>query len=70
MMVFDPDLTAPKLFQLRLVDENSLETLAGDSLAVAIEDQQVRVGGAAVTRGDVRARNGLVHFVDRLVVPR
>jgi uncharacterized surface protein with fasciclin (FAS1) repeats len=46
----------------------SLTTLAGTTLSVDARDG-VRVGGARVTTADVRASNGVIHVLDRLLLP-
>lgn len=53
----------------RLVHMEALEPLVPPRLSIAIVEQRVRIGDAFVARGDVTARNGVLHFVDRVLVP-
>jgi transforming growth factor-beta-induced protein len=56
------------LDRARLVD-GRLTPLDGVSLAITTRDGQPLVAGAALTRADLRAGNGLVHTIDAVLVP-
>jgi len=44
-------------------------TAAGDKLAIDAR-RGVKVGGATVTAADIEASNGVIHVVDRVILPR
>jgi outer membrane protein OmpA-like peptidoglycan-associated protein/uncharacterized surface protein with fasciclin (FAS1) repeats len=46
-----------------------LATAAGDELVVDADGDAPTIGGASIVEPDVRARNGVVHAVDALLVP-
>jgi uncharacterized surface protein with fasciclin (FAS1) repeats len=47
---------------------SSVGTVSGATLAVGVEGQVVRVGGAQVVAGDLTASNGLIHAIDRVLL--
>lgn len=53
----------------KVVSLRSAKTLAGPALPIAARGTTVRVGGARVTAADLRASNGVVHVVDRVLLP-
>ncbi len=44
-------------------------TLQGQRLAFKVSGDQVTVDGATVTKADVAAKNGVIHVVDRVLLP-
>lgn len=48
---------------------DSVTTLAGPSLPVGT-DGGVTIGGAAVVTTDVMANNGVIHVIDRVILPQ
>lgn len=44
-------------------------TLEGSKLPIAVEGEQVRVGGARVVKADVLASNGVIHVIDTVLLP-
>lgn len=44
-------------------------TVQGEALAVAPEDGAVKVGDATVTQADLVASNGVIHVIDRVLLP-
>jgi len=48
----------------------SVETLAGSSLEVAHRDGVLSVGSATLLHADLHARNGIIHVIDRVILPR
>ncbi len=46
-----------------------LETIGGTTLAVALDGGTVKVGDATVTTPDISAANGIVHEIDRVLLP-
>jgi uncharacterized surface protein with fasciclin (FAS1) repeats len=53
----------------RVVKQKSIETLAGPRLKVSTRKGTVRVGGARVVQADVRASNGVIHAINRVLIP-
>lgn len=53
-----------------LADGQELTTLQGEKLKVSIKDGKVLVGGAEVTNADVAVNNGVVHLVNKVLVPK
>ncbi|MCH2144617.1 MAG: CIA30 family protein [Phycisphaerales bacterium] len=52
-----------------LVGVESVETLAGTTLPVAIVQGRVLIGNAVVEMADIEADNGVVHVIDRVLLP-
>lgn len=52
-----------------LIRQGTVKTLGGLSLAVEQNDT-LRVGGARIIKPDIQADNGMLHIVDRLVIPK
>ena len=57
-------VTAAKVVKLR-----SAKTLAGPAVRISVTGATVRVNTARVTAADVKASNGVVHLVDRVLLP-
>jgi uncharacterized surface protein with fasciclin (FAS1) repeats len=53
----------------RVVNKRSIQTLAGPRLEVRVRKNVVRVGGARVVTPDVRASNGVIHAINRVLIP-
>ncbi len=48
-----------------------LETLGGEAIPLApARDGRLTIGGATVVLADVPARNGVIHVIDRVLLPR
>jgi len=47
----------------------SVRTLAGDAVQVALRDGVLRVGEATLVNADLEARNGIIHVIDRVLLP-
>ena len=57
-------VTAAKVVKLR-----SAKTLAGPAVRIRVTGKTVRVNDARVTAVDVKASNGVVHLIDRVLIP-
>jgi uncharacterized surface protein with fasciclin (FAS1) repeats len=57
-------VTAAQAMKLR-----SAKTLQGKSLKIRVEGGKVIVGGAAVTKADVLASNGVIHVINKVLIP-
>ena len=53
-----------------LKDGQELTTVQGSKLKVTVKDGKVTVGGANVTSADVAASNGVVHVIDKVLLPK
>jgi uncharacterized surface protein with fasciclin (FAS1) repeats len=52
-----------------LKDGQQLTTVQGQKLTVSVDGGMVKVNDAAVEKADVNASNGVVHVVDKVIVP-
>lgn len=52
-----------------LSDGQKLETVQGDKLTVKISNGKVMINDATVTMPDVEASNGVVHVINKVLVP-
>ncbi len=50
-------------------DGQELTTVASDKLKVSIINGTIIVGGATVTYLNVAASNGVIHVIDKLMIP-
>jgi uncharacterized surface protein with fasciclin (FAS1) repeats len=53
----------------RVVTLRSAKTLAGPTVRIRVTGSQVRVNTARVTAVDVKASNGIIHVIDRVLLP-
>ena len=53
----------------RVLRKRSIETLAGPRLKVKATESAVRVGGARVITPDIKASNGVIHAINRVLIP-
>ena len=53
-----------------LEDGTELTTVQGEKLKVSIKGDKVMIGGANVTTADVDASNGVVHLIDKVLMPK
>jgi uncharacterized surface protein with fasciclin (FAS1) repeats len=53
----------------RVVRKRSIPTLAGPRLGVSVRKDVVRVGGARVVTPNVKASNGVIHVINRVLIP-
>jgi uncharacterized surface protein with fasciclin (FAS1) repeats len=58
-----------KLTASDLSDGQELETVAGETLTVQIDGDEVAVGDATVVEPNVEASNGVVHVIDTVLTP-
>jgi uncharacterized surface protein with fasciclin (FAS1) repeats len=52
------------------VKPGSVRTIQGSALTVKTEGGKVMVDNATVTRTDITASNGVIHVIDRVVLPK
>jgi transforming growth factor-beta-induced protein len=53
----------------RVVRKRSIKTLAGPRLKIKATKRAVRVGGARVITPDIKASNGVIHAINRVLIP-
>lgn len=53
-----------------LKDGQELTTVEGGKLKVSQKDGKVTVGGAHVTSADIEASNGVIHVIDKVLMPK
>ncbi len=53
-----------------VVKLDSAETVNGADLAIAVEGNAVRINDAKVIMADVDASNGVIHVVDKVILPK
>jgi uncharacterized surface protein with fasciclin (FAS1) repeats len=58
------NVPAAKVVKLR-----SAKTLNGKAVSIRVTGKKVSVGGARVTTADVKASNGVIHVVNRVLIP-
>lgn len=51
------------------LQSGQVQTQAGNSVNVQVDGQQVRVNEARVIQPDLQASNGVVHVIDRIILP-
>ena len=53
-----------------LKDGQELTTVEGGKLKVTVNDGKVTVGGAKVATADITASNGVIHVIDKVLLPK
>ena len=53
----------------KVVTMSSVKTLEGASLSIMVDGSTVTVGDAKVVKANVGARNGIIHVIDRVLIP-
>ena len=62
-------VVAGKVTAAKVVKLKSAKTLAGLSVRIRVTGMTVRINNARVTTADVKASNGVVHLIDRVLIP-
>jgi len=52
-----------------LEDGQELTTVEGSTLQVVVKDGEVTVGGAKVITTDIEASNGVIHLINKVLMP-
>lgn len=52
-----------------LTDGQELTTVQGGKLKVSIKDGTVTIGNATVVAADIEASNGVIHVIDKVLLP-
>jgi uncharacterized surface protein with fasciclin (FAS1) repeats len=59
-----------KLTARKVVKRESVKTLNGQRVRIRVRNGKVFVGGARVTTADVTASNGVIHVINKVLIPR
>jgi uncharacterized surface protein with fasciclin (FAS1) repeats len=59
-----------KMKAAELKDGQELTTVEGGKLKVSVKEGKVTIGGAKVTGADVSASNGVIHVIDKVLLPK
>jgi uncharacterized surface protein with fasciclin (FAS1) repeats len=62
-------VVAGKVPAAKVVTLRSAKTLAGPTVRIRVTGKTVRVNTSRVTKTDVMASNGIVHVIDRVLIP-
>lgn len=62
--VIPGEVTASQVVKLE-----SAETAAGQSVSISVENGSVKIGDATVVATDIQATNGIIHVIDRVILP-
>jgi uncharacterized surface protein with fasciclin (FAS1) repeats len=62
-------VVAGKVTAAQVVKLRSAKTLAGPAVRIRVSGKTVRVNAARVAKADVMASNGVVHLIDRVLIP-
>ncbi|MDZ7652801.1 MAG: fasciclin domain-containing protein [Burkholderiaceae bacterium] len=60
----------PGVVMAKDVKPGAVKTVQGQALTVKVEGGKVMVDNATVTTTDIRARNGVIHVIDSVVLPK
>lgn len=58
-----------RLLALDLRDGQELTTLEGQKLKIGVQGEVITVNGARVTTPDVVSKNGIIHVIDKVLLP-
>lgn len=59
-----------KVLAADVVKLKEAKTLQGQSVKIAVKDGKVFLDGAAVTKTDIPASNGVIHVIDKVILPK
>jgi uncharacterized surface protein with fasciclin (FAS1) repeats len=59
-----------KLTAAKVVKRHSVKTLNGQPVRIRVRHGKVFVGGARVTTADIAATNGVIHVINKVLIPR
>ena len=52
-----------------VAERSSLSTMSGETLRIKAKGDQVRIGDATIRQTNLEAKNGVVHAIDRVLLP-
>lgn len=59
-----------KLTAAKVAKRSSVKTVNGQSVRIRVRSGNVYVGGARVTTADIGASNGVIHVINKVLIPR
>ena len=59
-----------KMMASDLKDGQELTTVEGSKLKVMVKDGKVMIGNAKVSSADISASNGVIHVIDKVLLPK
>lgn len=59
-----------KVASSEVVNLQFAETAAGPSVTISVENGSVKIDDATVVATDIEASNGIIHVIDRVILPR
>ena len=59
-----------KVTAAKIVKLHSVKTLNSQSLKIRVRHGKVTIGGARIVKTDIGASNGVIHVIDRVLIPR
>jgi uncharacterized surface protein with fasciclin (FAS1) repeats len=62
-------VVAARVDSTEIVAMERLQTVSGRSVGIAVIDRTVFIDGARVETADIRARNGVIHAIDTVLLP-
>ena len=62
-------VVAGRKFSTDLANGKSVETLEGSTVALKMRDGKPRIGDANIVAADIDAANGVIHVIDRVLLP-
>jgi transforming growth factor-beta-induced protein len=63
-------VVAGKVMAADVVKVKSAKTVQGQDLAVMVTDGKVMIDNAQVTKTDIAASNGVIHVIDKVLLPK
>ena len=62
-------VAAGRVTAAKVVKLHSVKTLNGQSVKVRVSQGKVTIGGAGVVATDIAASNGVIHVIDKVLIP-
>ncbi|MGB1975427.1 MAG: fasciclin domain-containing protein [Vibrio toranzoniae] len=59
-----------KIMATEVMKLNSAKTVQGEAVMIAIDDGNVMINNAKVAMPDVEASNGVIHVIDKVLLPK
>ncbi|MDA0145517.1 fasciclin domain-containing protein [Vibrio sp. RW] len=59
-----------KIMATEVMKLNSAETVQGEAVMIAIDDGNVMINNAKIAMPDVEASNGVIHVIDKVLLPK
>ena len=63
-------VVAGRVLAKDVVNLTSAQTVNGQSVEISVKDGKVMVDGATVVATDIEATNGVIHVIDKVILPR